>query len=141
MSVNNRQYTVLIKVYGYTGNVITLTADTDPLTLEENDDTDLLNVIRYTTGYINILADDSIDVADIFPINSITDRYVEILEGSTVIFRGYVQAQEVDRMGNYAPTGNPPTSVSIPLISPLGLIALFCGKIRLIDNIKYKEVK
>jgi hypothetical protein len=76
MSVNNRQYTANIKVYGYTGSVITLTADTDPLTLEENDDTDLLNVIRYTTGYINILADDSIDVADIFPITSITERYV-----------------------------------------------------------------
>ena len=74
MSVNNRQYTANIKVYGYTGSVITLTADTDPLTLEENDDTDLLNVIRYTTGYINILADDSIDVADIFPTTSITER-------------------------------------------------------------------
>ena len=122
MSVNNRQYTANIKVYGYTGNVITLTADTDPLTLEENDDTDLLNVIRYTTGYINILADDSIDVADIFPTTSITERYVEILEGSTVIFRGYVQAQEFSRMGNYATTGNPPQSVSIPIISPLGLI-------------------
>ena len=122
MSVNNRIYTVLIKVYGYTGSVITLTADTDPLTFEENDDTDLLNVIRYTTGYINILADDSIDVADIFPNTSITERYVEILEGSTVIFRGYVQAQEFSRMGNYATTGNPPQSVSIPIISPLGLI-------------------
>ena len=122
MSVNNRQYTANIKVYGYTGNVITLTADTDPLTLEENDDTDLLNVIRYTTGYINILADDSIDVADIFPTTSITERYVEILEGTTVIFRGYVQAQEFSRMGNYATTGNPPQSVSIPIISPLGLI-------------------
>ena len=122
MSVNNRLYTANIKVYGYTGSVITLTADTDPLTLEENDDTDLLNVIRYTTGYINILADDSIDVADIFPTTSITERYVEILEGSTVIFRGYVQAQEFSRMGNYATTGNPPQSVSIPIISPLGLI-------------------
>lgn len=122
MSVNNRQYTANIKVNGYTGSVITLTADTDPLTLEENDDTDLLNVIRYTTGYINILADDSIDVADIFPTTSITERYVEILEGSTVIFRGYVQAQEFSRMGNYATTGNPPQSVSIPIISPLGLI-------------------
>ena len=122
MSVNNRLYTANIKVYGYTGSVITLTADTDPLTLEENDDTDLLNVIRYTTGYINILADDSIDVADIFPTTSITERYVEILEGSTFIFRGYVQAQEFSRMGNYAATGNPPQSVSIPIISPLGLI-------------------
>ena len=122
MSVNNRQYTANIKVYGYTGSVITLTADTDPLTLEENDDTDLLNVIRYTTGYINILDDDSIDVADIFPTTIITERYVEILEGSTVIFRGYVQAQEFSRMGNYATTGNPPQSVSIPIISPLGLI-------------------
>ena len=122
MSVNNRLYTANIKVYGYTGSVITLTADTDPLTLEENDDTDLLNVIRYTTGYINILADDSIDVADIFPTTSITERYVEILEGATVIFRGYVQVQEFSRMGNYATTGNPPQSVSIPIISPLGLI-------------------
>ena len=122
MSVNNRLYTANIKVNGYTGSVITLTADTDPLTLEENDDTDLLNVIRYTTGYINILADDSIDVADIFPTTSITERYVEILEGSTVIFRGYVQAQEFSRIGNYATTGNPPQSVSIPIISPLGLI-------------------
>lgn len=122
-SINGSLYTVNICVYGYSGSIISLTADTDPLQLDEVNENDLLDVIRYTTGYVNVLADDSIDVADIFPTNSITDRYVEILEGSTVIFRGYVQAQEFDRMGNYAPTGNPPTSVSIPLISPLGLIA------------------
>ena len=122
-SVNKRLYTVNICVYGYSGSIISMTADTDPLQLEEVDDKDLLNVIRYTTGYLNILADDSINVADIFPTNSITERYVEILEGSTVIFRGYVQVQEFDREGNYAATGNPPTAVSIPLISPLGLVS------------------
>ena len=62
MSINNRQYTANIKVYGYTGNVITLTADTDPLTLEENDDTDLLISLAAHGG---VEVAESLDSADI----------------------------------------------------------------------------
>lgn len=125
MSVNNTQYIVDIYKDGWTGSVTELTPATDALTIEEEDDSDLLTVIRYKTGYVSVMAGDSIDVADIFP-TGVLDRPVRVTEvfGNTqrVIFHGYVQVQEFNRYGNYATTGNPPDVVQIPVISPLGLI-------------------
>jgi len=125
VSVGNTKYIVDIYKDGWTGSVTELTPATDALTIEEEDDSDLLTVIRYKTGYVSVMADDSTDVADIFP-TGILDRPVRVTEvvGSTqrVIFHGYVQVQEFNRYGNYATTGNPPDVVQIPVISPLGLI-------------------
>ena len=125
MSVGNTKYIVDIYKDGWTGSVTELTPATDALTIEEEDDSDLLTVIRYKTGYVSVMADDSTDVADIFP-TGILDRPVRVTEvvGNTqrVIFHGYVQVQEFNRYGNYATTGNPPDVVQIPVISPLGLI-------------------
>lgn len=125
MSVGNTKYIVDIYKDGWTGSVTELTPATDALTIEEEDDSDLLTVIRYKTGYVSVMADDNTDVADIFP-TGILDRPVRVTEvvGSTqrVIFHGYVQVQEFNRYGNYATTGNPPDVVQIPVISPLGLI-------------------
>ena len=125
MSVGNTKYIVDVYKDGWTGSVTELTPATDALTIEEEDDSDLLTVIRYKTGYVSVMADDSTDVADIFP-TGILDRPVRVTEvvGNTqrVIFHGYVQVQEFNRYGNYATTGNPPDVVQIPVISPLGLI-------------------
>lgn len=125
MSINNTKYIVDIYKDGWTGSVTELTPATDALTIEEYDDSDLLSVIRYKTGYVSVMAYDDTDVSDIFP-TGVLERPVTVTEviGNTqnVIFYGYVQVQEFNRFGNYADTGNPPQTVQIPIISPLGLI-------------------
>ena len=124
-SVTDTLYTVEILDEGWTGAVTEFTPAADALTLDEDDDTDLLSVVRYTTGYVRVMATEDSGVEDIFP-SAILDRPVRIVEtaGGTAhtIFYGYVQVQEFNRYGNYASTGNPPDEVEIPIVSPLGLM-------------------
>lgn len=124
-SVTDTLYTVEILDEGWTGAVTEFTPAADALTLDEGNDTDLLSVVRYTTGYVRVMATEDSGVENIFP-TSILDRPVRIVEtaGGTAhtIFYGYVQVQEFNRYGNYASTGNPPDEVEIPIVSPLGLM-------------------
>lgn len=124
-SVTDTLYTVEILDEGWTGGVTEFTPAADALTLDEVNDTDLLSVVRYTTGYVRVMATENSGVEDIFP-SSILDRPVRVVEtaGGTAhtIFYGYVQVQEFNRYGNYASTGNPPDEVEIPVVSPLGLM-------------------
>ena len=124
-SVTDTLYTVEILDEGWTGAVTEFTPAADALTLDEGNDTDLLSVVRYTTGYVRVMATENSGVEDIFP-SAILDRPVRIVEtaGGTAhtIFYGYVQVQEFNRYGNYASTGNPPDEVEIPIVSPLGLM-------------------
>jgi len=124
-SVTDTLYTVEILDEGWTGAVTEFTPATDALTLDEGNDTDLLSVVRYTTGYVRVMATENSGVEDIFP-SAILDRPVRIVEtaGGTAhtVFYGYVQVQEFNRYGNYASTGNPPDEVEIPIVSPLGLM-------------------
>lgn len=124
-SVTDTLYTVEILDEGWTGAVTEFTPAADALTLDENNDTDLLSVVRYTTGYVRVMATEDSGVEDIFP-SAILDRPVRIVEtaGGTAhtVFYGYVQVQEFNRYGNYASTGNPPDEVEIPIVSPLGLM-------------------
>jgi len=124
-SVTDTLYTVEILDEGWTGAVTEFTPAADALTLDEGNDTDLLSVVRYTTGYVRVMATENSGVEDIFP-SAILDRPVRIVEtaGGTAhtVFYGYVQVQEFNRYGNYASTGNPPDEVEIPIVSPLGLM-------------------
>ena len=121
-SISNLLYTVNIYVDGWTGSITTLTPAAEPLEIQEDDDGDLLNVLRYQTGYVRVMTQRGVDMADIIPIG-LTDRYVEVLEGQTLIFRGFVQPQELCRTYEFAATGNIPEEMEIPIISPLGLAA------------------
>lgn len=124
-SVTDTLYTVEILDEGWTGAVTEFTPAADALTLDEGNDTDLLSVVRYTTGYVRVKATEDSGVEDIFP-SAILDRPVRIVETAEgtahTIFYGYVQVQEFNRYGNYASTGNPPDEVEIPIVSPLGLM-------------------
>ena len=124
-SVTDTLYTVEILDEGWTGAVTEFTPAADALTLDEGNDTDLLSVVRYTTGYVRVMATENSGVEDIFP-SAILDRPVRIVETAEgtahTIFYGYVQVQEFNRYGNYASTGNPPDEVEIPIVSPLGLM-------------------
>ena len=94
----------------------------DPFFFEEDNSDDILNdVIRYRTGYIRIIENYYGELDAIYP-SSIFDRYVEFLYGSTVMFTGYIQLQDISNTLEFSSVQDPcPREVELPVISPLGL--------------------
>lgn len=92
-------------------------AAADPFYYEEDNDESLLEVIRYRTGYINLIETVYGGLADLYPETD-TEHYVEFYYGTTLDFTGYIQAQSFENQ--WAPA---PRTVSLPVISPLGLLA------------------
>ena len=99
---------------------IQVTAAADPFFFEEDDSDDLLDdVLRYSTGYIRLVKQFDSGIAsldDIYPTDAF-DRYVEVKYGNTVVFNGYIQAQ--DFSDDLVPV---PRVIELPVISPLGLL-------------------
>lgn len=91
-------------------------AAADPFYYEENNDESLLEVIRYRTGYINLVETIYGGLADLYPETD-TEHYVEFYYGSALDFTGYIQAQSFENQW-----GPAPRMVSLPIISPLGLL-------------------
>lgn len=91
-------------------------AAADPFYYEENNDESLLEVIRYRTGYINLVETIYGGLADLYPETD-TEHYVEFYYGDTLDFTGYIQAQSFENQW-----GPAPRMVSLPIISPLGLL-------------------
>lgn len=98
-------------------NPARLVGSTDPFYFEEDNSSDLLeDVVRYSTGYIRIVQrENDIDVDAIYPTDAF-DRYVEVLYGSVVVFKGYLQVQDFTQ--SLEPL---PKEVEFPVISQLGL--------------------
>lgn len=110
---------------GWNGGVTTLsTANvnapgvpaTDPIYYEETDDESLLEVIRYRTGYINLIETTYNGLIDLYPETN-TEHYIEFYYGNTLDFTGYIQAQAFENEFTASPR-----EVSLPIISPLGLL-------------------
>lgn len=89
----------------------------NPFFYEESSDDSLLEVIRYKTGYINLVELTYNGLVDLFPETD-TEHYVEFYYGDTLDFTGYIQAQS---FGNEFKAL--PRSISLPVISPLGLLS------------------
>lgn len=106
--------TVVVKI---DGGGTTLTGAANPVTIDEDDDNDLLNVIRTKTGYLNLVETVDGELDGIYPQTN-TEKTIEVTCDSKMIFSGYLQAQNFDR--SLTPC---PRSVSIPIISKLGVIA------------------
>lgn len=87
----------------------------DPFYFEEDDDQDLLKVVRIKTGYINLVETQFDGLADIYA-TSLKSRYVEVFYNSVITFRGYLQQQTFEN--DWRPA---PREVSLPVISVLGL--------------------
>lgn len=87
----------------------------DPFYFEEDDDQDLLKVVRIKTGYINLVETQFNGLADIYA-TSLKNRYVEVYYNSVITFRGYLQQQTFEN--DWCPA---PREVSLPVISVLGL--------------------
>ena len=102
----------------------------DPFYFEEDDDEDLLSVIRVKTGYINLIETTFGGLDDLHP-TLMKNRYVEVYYDSTLVFRGYIQQQTFENDWAAAPR-----EVSLPVISPLGLAEslTFEAEMPLTDN-------
>jgi len=87
----------------------------DPFYFEEDDDQDLLKVVRIKTGYINLVETQFDGLTDIYA-TSLKSRYVEVFYDSTIVFRGYIQQQTFEN--DWRPA---PREVSLPVISVMGL--------------------
>ena len=90
-------------------------AAANPFEYSEDNDADLLNVIRYRTGYLRLIEHEYGGLADIYPSVN-TDRYIEFYYGDTLDFTGYIMAQDFD---NDWVAG--PREIDLTICSPLGL--------------------
>ena len=99
------------------GVTMGITLAADPFYFQEENSSDLLNnVMRYRTGYIRVVEQNTFgSLNDIYP-TAIFDRYVEVLYGSTIVFNGYIQVQDFS-----SELVSAPRILEFPVISPLGL--------------------
>lgn len=126
MSLNGTSCRIDIYQRGYTGSTVTElstnndnapgVAAADPFYYEEDDDEDLLSVVRYKTGYINLVETTYGGLSELYPTKNNT-HYVEFYIGQTLNFVGFIQAQNFENPWQAAPR-----EISLPIISPLGLL-------------------
>jgi hypothetical protein len=115
--------TCLVKIYDpdfpSTTDPFDVKAAADPFSYDEGDSQDLLNdVMRYRTGYLRIIDDDTLGfkhIEDIYPQKPF-DRYVEVYYDGALGFTGYIQVTDFD--DEQVPQ---PRVLEFPVTSPLGL--------------------
>lgn len=111
-NINETPCTINIYDEYYGGQPVQLLGADTPFYFEEDNDKNLAeSVIRYRTGYLNIVN----APADIYPVID-GDRYVEAYVDTRLIFTGYIQAQEFQTKWAAGPQ-----VAKLPVVSPLGL--------------------
>ena len=140
-SLNGTDCRIDIYDENWTGSVTTLSAtdpnspgyaSANPFYYEEDDDEDLLTVIRYRTGYINLIEKTYNGLIDLYPETD-TEHYIEFYYGSTLDFTGYIQAQNFENEWTA-----PPREIQLPVQSPLGLCdGMYFAKAA--PSIKYRD--
>ena len=141
MSLNGTSCRIDIYDEGWTGGVTELStnnanapgvAAADPIYYEEDDSEDLLTVVRYKTGYINLVEKTYNGLIDLYPETD-TEHYVEFYYGSTLEFTGYIQAQTFENDWTA-----PPREIQLPIQSPVGLCeGMMFGKVA--PSLKYRD--
>lgn len=91
-------------------------ADADAFYYEEENDENLLTVIRAKTGYISLVETSYNSLLDLYPETN-TEHYVEFYYGSRLDFTGYIQAQAFENQWTATPR-----TIQLPVSSPLGLL-------------------
>ena len=124
-SLNGTDCRIDIYDEGYTGTAVELSpnnanapgyAAAEPIFYEEDNSDNLLNVIRYKTGYINLIETSYGSLADLYPETD-TEHYIEFYYGSRLDFTGYMMTQAFDN-----DWVAPPREIQFPIQSPLGLL-------------------
>ena len=138
-SLSNKQCRIDIYDPSFSGTVTELSTSnanapgvpaTDPFYFEEADDDDLLKVVRFKTGYINLIETVQDGLIDLYP-TTMKIRYVEVFYDSAIVFRGYIQQQSFENAWQAVPR-----EVSLPVISVMGIAESleFDPEMNLIDN-------
>lgn len=91
-------------------------ADVDPFYYEEENDENLLTVIRAKTGYISLVETSYNSLIDLYPETN-TEHYVEFYYDSRLDFTGYIQAQAFENQWTATPR-----TIQLPVSSPIGLL-------------------
>lgn len=102
---------------GYVGTTTTVVGAPDPFYCEEENSEDLLDAIRFQTGYISLVERTHGELDDLYPLNDF-QHYVTVTYGGTTVFNGYMQAQAWSN--SFEPA---PRVLQFPVISPLGLLS------------------
>ena len=87
-----------------------------PFEWQDNSSTDLLEQVRYRTGYIRAIETAEGELDDLIPEDT-TDHYVEAFYGTERVFTGYMKCEEYS-VGFVAA----PYEREFPVVSPLGLL-------------------
>lgn len=96
---------------------VQLTGSEFPVTWDETNDEDLLNVFRKSTGYINIIeTDDTSAAIEAMKPSTDIDRKVKVFYGQQLIFVGFMQAQTFKNQWC-----SNPREMSFPIFSPLSV--------------------
>ena len=101
----------------YSGSTTELIGAADPIVIDEEDDSDLITVVRSQSGYLNIVetADTTAAIEALKPPTN-TSRRVELYVDSVLTWAGYMQAQTFEQA--WVPS---PRQMSFPIMSPLAL--------------------
>lgn len=117
MSLNGTSCHVdIYKESSETLEVIQLTGSSNPFYYDEDNGKDLLQRIRYRTGYIQVIEHSYHELEELIP-ESDASRYIEFYYGDRLDFVGYIQTQE--QSSNWADF---PRVWKLPVMSPLGLL-------------------
>ena len=87
-----------------------------PFEWQDDSSTDLLEQVRYRTGYIRAIETAEGELDDLIPAYT-TDHYVEAFYGTERVFTGYMKCEEYS-VGFVAA----PYEREFPVVSPLGLL-------------------
>lgn len=90
-------------------------ASEDPIIIEEDDDEDLLKVIRTKTAYIRLVEKEYGSLADLYPSNP-KQHYVTFYREDVCLFTGYIQCDSYDNDWKAAPR-----EIELTCLSPLAL--------------------
>ena len=124
-SLSNKDCRIDIFDRDYSGDVITVSpanpdtpgyAAANPVTIQEEDNENLLTVLRPKTGYLTLVEKTFGSFRDLYP-ESNTQISVEIYYDGTIVFYGFIQAQAFENSYEAAPR-----VIQIPIMSPLTLM-------------------
>ena len=108
----------VVKIYadGYSGDATTLIGGAEPFVIEEDDSKSLLDLVRYTSGYLSVIEKEYGDLDGLFPTTDF-EHMVTLEVNGSVQFKGFMQATEYDNDWDRGPR-----ELHFPVMSPLGLM-------------------
>ena len=113
-SITGTAYTLNVYDATYSGSAVTLTAAAAPFVTSEDNSTDILEPVRISTGYINVI--NRGDLAGLLPATP-KARPVTLTSGNTVLWQGYIKQQQMTQ-----PWAQTPYELQLPVVSALGIL-------------------